>query len=302
MRTSTVHLEKALAEFNSKVDDLSRKDASIELLDALINRGAVLSMLDYITSAKEDFDDAILLIKTFEKDGVEIDPGYYVRAYAARADLYGEGEEESALEDYRSAAQHLAGLHPGSKYYDKKTIADLCSIATRSIGDLEQLSEARPFIDKGLEVTAGEDTLFFRNIRLGLLNYSGYAALLDKDYKTASDTFATSCTLAADLYSNSELDDPEDLVFAFASKADADKELFGADRYLAEMENTLGLIDEMTGDGVSIDEEIITTLHGEIAKEYMEKGDIAVAEKHLMRKMSMELVGSAQYMKENGPQ
>lgn len=301
MRTSTVHLEKALAEFNSKVDYLSRQEASIELLDALINRGSVLSMLDYITSAKEDFDDAITLIGTLENQGIEIDPGYYVRAFVSRADLYPEDDKTTALADYASAAEHLADLHPGSKYYDKKTIAGMCSLATRSIGDLDHLSLARPFISKGLEMTSGEDMPYFKNIRLGLLNYSGYASLLDEDYGKASELFALSSALAVDLYMKSELDDPEDLIFAFASKADADKELNGIDTYLAEMENALSMIDEIVNDGVCVDEEIISALHGEIAKEYMEKGEIATAEKHLMRKMSMELVGSAQYMKENGP-
>lgn len=160
MRTSTVHLEKALAEFNSKVDDLSRREDSIELLDALINRGAVLSMLDYVTSAKEDFDDAILLMDRLAGKGVAIDAGYYVRAYVSRAELYPEGEEESALADYQKAIGHLADLRPGSKYYDKKNIAEMCSISTQSIGDLERLSLARPFIDKGLEMTSGEDSSF----------------------------------------------------------------------------------------------------------------------------------------------
>lgn len=299
MRTSTVHLEKALAEFNCKVDDLSRKEDSIELLDALINRGAVLSMLDYVTSAKEDFDDAILLMDKLAKNGVKIDAGYYVRTYVSRAELYSEGEEDNAIEDYRKAIEHLADLHPGSKYYDKKTIADMCSIATQSIGDLEQLSLAHPFIEKGLEITSNEDSSFFKNIRLGLLNYSGYASLLGSDHKTASEVFSESCKLAADLYANSELDDPEDLVFAFASKADADKELLGIDTYLSEMENTLSMIDELVADGVGIDQEIISTLHGEIAKAYMEKGNIAVAEKHLLRRVSLDLNGSDQYIQEN---
>ncbi len=299
MRTSTVHLEKALAEFNSKVDDLSRREDSIEMLDALINRGAVLSMLDYVTSAKEDFDDAVLLMDRLAGKGVAIDAGYYVRAYVSRAELYPEDEEENALADYQKAIGHLADLRPGSKYYDKKNIAEICSISTQSIGDLERLSLARPFIDKGLEMTSGEDSSFFKNIRLGLLNYSGYASLLESDHKTASEIFSESCKLAAELYAGSELEDPEDLVFAFASKADADRELLGIDIYLSEMENTLSMIDELVADGVGIDQEIVSTLHGEIAKAYMEKGNIAVAEKHLLRRVSLDLDGSDRYIREN---
>lgn len=301
MRTSTVHLEKALAEYNDKVDKLDREEPSMELLDALINRGTVLSMLDYTTSAKEDFDDAVDLIRTFEKQGIHVDPGYYVRAYVSRAELYSEDEGDSALRDYGQAAEHLNDLRPDSKYYNKKSIADMCSVAIHSLGDMDELDTARPFIDKGLEITSDEDSDYFKNIRLDLLNYSGYAFTLEGNDKAASETFASASELAAELHGRSELDNPEDLVFAFASKADADKKLKGVDTYLSEMENLLSIIDCMVNEGASIDDDIISLLHGDIAKEYMGKGEIALAEKHLMRKMSLELVGSDQYMKENGP-
>ena len=62
MRSSDAHLEKALDEYNSKVSELEDGNDMPALLDAYINRGCVLSMLDSTVSAISDFDSAIDII------------------------------------------------------------------------------------------------------------------------------------------------------------------------------------------------------------------------------------------------
>ena len=55
MDTSDIHLESALDEYNQKVYDLeSTGSESEELLEAYVNRGCVLYMMEYRTSAMDD--------------------------------------------------------------------------------------------------------------------------------------------------------------------------------------------------------------------------------------------------------
>jgi hypothetical protein len=69
MRSSDAHLEKALEEYNGTVSELEDGDDLPALLDAYINRGCILSMLDSTVSAISDFDSAIDVIDELKERG-----------------------------------------------------------------------------------------------------------------------------------------------------------------------------------------------------------------------------------------
>ena len=59
-------------------------------------------------------------------------------------------------------------------------------------------------------------------------------------------------------------------------------------------------MEEMKACGTLDDEELLSDLHGEVASIYMGKGDMATAEKHLLKQVSYNLNGSTEYMRDNG--
>ena len=70
MDTSDIHLESALEEYNQKVNELESAGVeSEELLEAYVNRGCVLQMMEYRTSAMEDLESASDLLDTLERQG-----------------------------------------------------------------------------------------------------------------------------------------------------------------------------------------------------------------------------------------
>ncbi len=79
--SSEDRLEEALSAYNTKIDNLERIGDSDELLEAYINRGTVLMMMEFYTAAESDFDEAVESILIRERKGIPVDLGLFIRAY-----------------------------------------------------------------------------------------------------------------------------------------------------------------------------------------------------------------------------
>ena len=90
--SSDEHLDVALEEYNAKVSRLEDEGPVSELLEALINRGTILLMMESTIAALSDFDDAIEIIEDEEDMGNRIDAGLYIRAYERRGNIQFNGD------------------------------------------------------------------------------------------------------------------------------------------------------------------------------------------------------------------
>jgi len=302
MRPSEAHLEKALEEFNDKVDRLERDGDDRGLLDAYINRGCVLSMMDSVVSAIDDFNEAAEIISGLQRKGETVDPGYIVKTYVSRGELQSEGTMKDMLDDYRVAASVLKDLKEGSKYYDREGIVTMCVNCAGDLIEFDFTEDSEPFTKKGLELVVGRNDRFSRNAYVKLNNLSGQACMDDENNKTALKYFDEAVRVAQELAIKDELDDRMDMVYAYVSRGDVEEFLKMDGKLLEDREAAISILEDMKYKGALDDDELLSNLHGETAQLYMKAGRIKDAERHLLKQVSYNLSGSTEYLNENGEQ
>ncbi|MCQ2078755.1 MAG: hypothetical protein MJZ38_01670 [archaeon] len=299
MLTSDAHLEKALEEYNEKVDRLEREDNVRELLDAYINRGCILSMMGSNVSAISDFDDAIDIITDLENSGNTVDAGYFVKVYTARGELQTDSAGKDMADDYRVAASKLGQLVPGSRYFDEKATINTCLDCAGDLIDNEYPDDAMPFVEKVLSIVSERTDDVSRNYLLETLNLLGQAHMANEEDQEAYEAFSKAVVLGQGLYDAGVISDEMDLVLAYVSKGDMDERLEKKDEYFADREAAIEMMEDLRSVGGLDDEELLSSLHGEIAQAYMARGEIQKAERHLLKQVSYSLAGSTEDLGEN---
>ena len=300
MRSSDAHLEKALEEYNGTVSELEDGDDLPALLDAYINRGCILSMLDSTVSAISDFDSAIDVIDELRENGTEVDPGCIFKVYVSRGELMSDGTGHDMSQDYKKAAEVLDSLEPGCRYYDAKKLVSACLVCAHDLLDAELPDYAVPFLEKALAYLDPEGDTESRNGYVEAKNCLGQA-LVDSDPDRAFREFSDALAVADALYTSAQLDDESELVLSLYFLGDICRDTDrGEDKYLSYREEAIRVMEEMKACGTLEDEELLSDLHGEVARIYMGRGDMATAEKHLLKQVSYNLNGSTEYMRNNG--
>ena len=113
--------------------------------------------------------------------------------------------------------------------------------------------------------------------------------------------FSDALSVADALYTSAQLDDESELVLSLYFLGDICRDTDrGEDKYLSYREEAIRVMEEMKACGTLEDEELLSDLHGEVARIYMGRGDMATAEKHLLKQVSYNLNGSTEYMRDNG--
>lgn len=299
MRITDSHLEKALAEFNDRVNDLEEKGSTRELLDAYINRGCVLSMMGSVVSAIDDFNEAAAIVEKLEAEGEELDPGYIVKIHVSRGELQSEQTMKRMLDDYRIASEHLSELKDGSKYYGRKDILEMCLNCASDLVDNDFPEESKAFSEKGLSLVIGMDDDYSRNCYVELSNLAGQARMDGEDNESALKYFTEAVRVGEALNSENRLSDMMDLVYAYISKGDMEEAMDMKEALVEDREAAIELLEMLKYTGSLDDEELLSNLHGETAQLYMNMGRIREAEKHLLKQVSYNLAGSTHYLDEN---
>ena len=299
MRSSDSYLEKALAEFNDKVNALENSGNERELIDAYLNRGSVLSMMDSIFSAIDDFQEAIDLIKKLESEGTVLDPGYTIKAYVSRGELQSEETMKDMLDDYRVAASKLKEIGDSCRFYDRKDLIEMCIDCSGDLIDNDFCADAKPFLDKGLSLVVGAKDAYSRNRYVELNNLAGQANMDGESAETAMKYFSESVRVGRELISAGEIESEMDLVLALVYKGDVEEVLGKTDDLISDREAAIELLETMKYENRLDDEELLSNLHGETAQIYMKQGRIKDAEKHLVKQVAYNLSGSTQYLDEN---
>jgi len=299
MATADEHLEEALSEYNDRVNVLEGRGASQELLDAYLNRGSVLAMMDSYVSAITDFDDAIELIKVLENSGRTVDAGCYVKGYVGRGELHGEdGEREMAM-DYSMAALRLGELKDGSRYYDRCSTVEMCLDCAGDLVDADFAKDANPFTDRALAMLVGHDDVWSRNRYVEACNLAGQAEMDQQQNAAALESFSEAIRVGQVLQVKHQLEDEIELAYAYVSRGDLDDDMQQTKEYFADRLAAISLLEDLMKRNALDDTELLANLHGEVAEAYMRANNMKEAERHLMRQVAINLDGARDYMRDN---
>ncbi len=298
MDVSDFHLEKALEGYNLSVNELEPKGESQELVEAYVNRGCVLYMMDYLTSAMEDLTAATEMIESLESQGCDIDDGTFVKAHATiGAILFNQDYEVS--EAYSNALSRLNRISPNSRHFDMNGIIRMCVESAENLLDSEYPDGAEQFILKGLSLTENRPDPWSMNRVVEFRILYGECFLAKEMTQDALEQFSEAFETGSSLLDSSELEDMETVASALISKAQCEKDLDLIDLYLADAETSVVLLEEMLKFNKLENADLIVTIHQEIASVLMSEDRMDEAESHMMKAVAIGVHGAKDYIKNN---
>lgn len=295
MEASDLHLEKALEEYNGKVNELEPAGPSEELMEAYVNRGCILQMMEYRTSAMDDLQTASEILDSLETSGTKVDDGTFVRIHTSIAAILFD-QNADVVEEYALAATRLRGLNDRSRHFDRRSIIRMCAEAVKNLLDSEYPEDTEPYLEKGMAMSERGSDAWTRNRRMELLNLSAEALNDRNDPHGAIERYAEAVDLGMDLMSGGHLEDPEELVMSLVMKAEVEGDLDLVDMYVSDMNAATTLLEEMMQYNRLDDPEVLVSLHHDLAGALMKAGRIQEAEKHLVRAMEIGVRGASDYI------
>jgi len=296
MDVSEIHLEKALEEYNEKVNRLENEGDIQELVEAYVNRGCVLYMLGYNTSAMEDLMTASELMEELSSKGVVTDTGTYVKAHATMGAILFEQNSDSS-DEYSKALKRLPQLRTDSRHFDLAGIIRMCVESAENLLDENDAESAMNFVDKALSILKGKDDRWSGNRKMELYTLQGECYLSMQDFNSAIESYSEAITIGTDLVDRSMIEDMEELVVPIISRSQCESELGLDDMYIADIELAINLMEEMERSNKLSDVDVLVNLHHDAASYLMSKGRMAEAEKHLLHAVSMGVNGAKDYLR-----
>ena len=302
MDSSDIHRESALEEYNDKVNELEAVGVeNEELLEAYVNRGCVLYMMEYRTSAMDDLDSAAEILDSLRAQGYEPDIGTYVRIHATRAAILFD-QEADCTQEYEMVSKVLADLAQHSRHFDHRSIVRLCVDATKNLIDSESADVSLSFIEKGMDSLRGHHDAWSQNRTVELLDLHAEAMTDLSETQEAVELYSKSIELAMELMDRGQLEDPEELVMAFVMRADGEADLGLMEQYIGDMESAITILEHMVEFNRMPDPEILIGLHHDVADALMKVGRVGDAERHLMRAMRVGIQTAGDRIDANGPE
>jgi len=295
MDVSDFHLEKALEGYNQTVNDLESVGESPELVEAYVNRGCVLYMMDYLTSAMEDLSSATEMIESLESKGFRINDGTYVKAYATIGAILFEQNYEVS-EAYSNALTRLDCVNPHSRHFDFNGIVRMCIESSENLLDCEYPDEAEHFIQKGLSLTENRQDSWSKNRTVEFRILYGECFLAKESLQEALEQFSEAFETGAALLDASELEDMETVASALISKAQCEKDMDMTELYLGDAGIAVNLLEEMLRCNKLDDPNLIVTLHQDMASVLMSEDRMEEAEQHMMKAVAIGVHGAKDYI------
>ncbi len=292
MDSSDIHLENALEEYNDRVNELEAVGIeNEELLEAYVNRGCVLYMMEYRTSAMDDLDTASDILEGLRAQGCEPDVGTYVRIHATKAAILFDQEGDCTYE-YELVSKVLGELDQHSRHFDQRSLVSLCIDATKNLIDSESSDVSLPFIERGMRALRGHHDAWSQNRAVELLDLHAEAMADLAETQESVELYSQSIDLAIDLMDREQLEDPEELVMAFVMRAEGEADLGLMDPYINDIESAITILEHMVEFNRMPDPDILMSLHHDVAGALMKVGRVADAEKHLMKAMRIGVQGA----------
>lgn len=294
--SSDEHLESALKEYNDKVNYLEENGTQEELMEAYVNRGCVLSMMEYYVSAISDFDDAIDIMNDMMSRNMDVDPGTYVKAHVSRGELRGD-DSRAMADDYLEASRMLDNLDDGSKYYDRRTIIRMCISCCEDLLENDYPVEMVPFIDKLYKLLVAKDDIWSQNRYLELLSMKARADLCMGRRDMAMEGFTDAIEKGTELINNARLEDLMALVFPLVERGDLEQEAGLLDMYFIDRKAAIVLLEQLLSENRLDDIGILAALHKDLANTYLTLNKVKEAEEHLMKQVVLNVDGAGDYIR-----
>ena len=293
------HLESLLQDCNDRINQLEVSGGSEEeMLDALINRGSVLSMMEYYMSALSDLEDAAEIVVSIERKGKPVDPGSFVRVFVSRGELYRDNDPGLMAEDYAIASLRLSEIKEDTKFYDRKKIIAMCLNCGEDLLDHGFPGGTPPFIDKLYEMLIGHDDDWSKNRYMEMLNISAQSM---KDMNMEDDAleyFSVAIGIGYDLLQRNALEDLMSLIFAFVLRGDIEQNKGSLDQYILDRKAAIALFEELMASNKLDDTSVLIKLHQDLANTYLTLNMVKEADEHLMRELKLSMDGAEEYMRE----
>lgn len=289
MRKSEGYLEEALKEYNAKVDEYDENGTVEQRLEAYLNRGSILSMMDSYVSALTDFDEAVEIIQLMESVGDNSDPGTYVKTYVSRGELQMSDGADGMVEDYAMAAKRLDELKPTSRHYDEKSIIVMCISCCENLIDEDFPGNIKPFFDKAEIMLFSKNGVWHRNRYVEALNLMGQADQNMKRYAESLEHLNRSISLAQELMKEEALDDETALVFALTLRGDIKIKDGLLEEALRDREASIAILEVLLSYNRPETKELLMQLHRETSSLLIEMNETEEAEKHLLRALELNV-------------
>ncbi len=159
---SEEYLLKTLAEYNEEIGRLEEQEPSGELIEALANRGNVLSMLELYSSSLDDLKYAAALTEE-----IETDPGTFIYVHTALGKMCGQLGLDAAPH-LRKAAEKLDKLNGTARHFDSKRAVRTCMDSSDLLIE-EDEETALIYLNKTIELTSGKTDPWMENCRISAL-------------------------------------------------------------------------------------------------------------------------------------
>lgn len=300
MDASDAHLENALDEYNDKVNQLEPLGCSEDLLEAYVNRGCVLYMMEYRTSAMDDLESACEVLEALEAQGFRADAGTFARIHSTMGSILFD-QEADCTGEYELVSRRLSELGPHSRHFDRRSIVRMCTDACKNLIDSDSPDVAMPFVDKGMSILNGQSDQWSRNRVVELLGLRAEAQSDMGDAEESIESYSQAIDTAMELMDRGQLEDPEELVMCLVMKAEAENGLGLTDMYIRDVEAAITILESMMEFNRLPDPEVLVRLHHDVAGALMNGGRIQDAEKHLLKAMQIGVRGAGDYIDVHGP-
>jgi len=291
------HLEALLQDCNNRINQLEESGCSDEeMLDALINRGSVLSMMEYYTSALSDFNDAIDIIIMMEESGRSVDPGSFVRVFVSRGEL--SADADNIAGDYAIASSRLKEVKANTKYFDRKKIIRMCLDCSEDLLQNGHPEGTASFVDKLYEMLVGHDDDWSRNKYLEMLNISAQSMNDMNMEDEAMEYFSEAIEVGYVLFKKNSLEELMSLIFALVMRGDLEQRKGMLEHYFVDRRAAISMLEEMLSMNNLDDISLLIRLHQDLASTYMTLNMVKEAEEHLMKEVILNMDGAEEYIRE----
>lgn len=297
---SDSHLEQALAHYNQRVSDLELKGPREDLLEAYINRGTVLMMMESYVAAMSDFDEAIDLIQEMEADGDPPDLGLFVRAYENRGQMYCGDDDMLMVSDYARIAEKLPVLRHGTRYFQTKDIVQMCINCAEDLLDEGFWENALPFLEKGRSLVEDKYDPWSQNRLAQISGLFGEAYEGMGLHNSAEHHLTDAIIIESTLRDRRTLDDRFQLILDLVARGDIREFLKNEEGSLADHSAAADMLEEMLKSGESDDAELFVNLCQRVGSGYIKKGMIPEGERYLVKGMKHRVPGVREAMRDMG--
>ena len=282
---SDTHLQEALDEYNRRVAELEDSGTPQELLEAYINRGTVLMMMDYSVAAVSDFDEAVDMILEMESHGYRPDLGLFIRAYENRGQMCCGSDDETMASDYARIADRLPQLTSGVRYFKTKDIVQMCINCAEDLLDEGYFENSVPFLEKAITTLHGKYDAWAQNRVTEAESLYGEACEGRCMHTEAAEHYTNAILSGTPLYESRRSDNRYQLILDRVARGDIRQHEGDGNGFIEDYREAARLLEDMLRTGESDDSELYVTICQGIAAEYMEKGLVEDSEKYLIKAM-----------------